>query len=127
MPDGWPTLLNQYFTRHRKEIIRVTLSNMNRKFPLYRYEQIQEDNCRIVQVINDDDEWKFFQSGSLLKFENDIYYKNRRIADRLNNEIIKEYLRSNNIDIDHPEFWKSKEPAVVFATRLRISSPPGLN
>lgn len=114
MPDGWLTLLNLYFKRYKHEIIRIALSDSGNKFPFYLYEQIQEDNHRIIQVLKEDSEWKFFQRGSLLPFENSIFYKKRRIADRLNNGIIKQYLRKNKIDIDNLNFWRSNDNCIMY-------------
>ncbi len=47
-------------------------------------------------------------------------YKKRKIADRLNNGIIHEYLQNNGIDITKDDFWKSKNMAVEFYTKLSM-------
>ena len=45
-----------------------------------------------------EDRWTFFQQGEPLPFENLEYYNNKRIKDRMNFAIIKEYLLKMGID-----------------------------
>ena len=52
---------------------------------------------------NKEDRWIFYEEGEPLPFENKEYYKRRLIKDRLNNDIIVEYLSKmgiNLLDID---------------------------
>lgn len=118
MPDGWPTLLNQYFLNFKHEIIRVVISDRASRYPVYIYEQISETNRRVIQVQKDDEKWNFFQGGALLPFEEDRHYKKRKIAERLNADIIKSYLLNNSIDIEGQDFWESNKKAVFFFTDL---------
>lgn len=52
---------------------------------------------RVVMALKED-RWTFFQQGEPLPFENLDYYNNRRIKDKINFEIIKEYLLKLEID-----------------------------
>ena len=45
-----------------------------------------------------EDRWTFIQQGHPLPFENIDYYNKRRMKDRINFEIIKEYLLKLGID-----------------------------
>lgn len=57
---------------------------------------------RIIYAI-EEDRWVFYEQGVPLPFENLDYYKRRRIKDRINNDIIIEYLAKcciNLFDID---------------------------
>jgi hypothetical protein len=119
MTDGWPTLLNKYFSIHKRETICLGLSDKQTNFPFYNFEYRNNYNNRIVQAMKDDSKWEFFESGSLLPFEDEINYKKRKIFDRLNNDIINDYLLKNGIDICEDDFWKSKEMAVEFITKLQ--------
>lgn len=46
-------------------------------------------------------------------------YKKKKIPDRLNEGIIKDYLKQDNIDISTPDFWISNGMAVEFSTSLK--------
>jgi hypothetical protein len=121
MPDGWPTLINQYLLSCKHEIIRVVISGRVSRYPVYIYEQVSESTRRVIQVQKDGEKWSFFQSGALLPFEKEEHYKKRRIAERLNADIIKDYLRHNSIDIESQDFWESNKKAVGFFTDLSFS------
>lgn len=118
MTDGWPTLLNKYFSLHKRETICAVLCDKQSKFPYYNFEYKSEDSDRIIQAMKDEFKWEFFENGPLLPFENELYYQKRKIEDRLNNDIINEYLQNNGIDISKDDFWKSKQMAVEFFTKL---------
>ena len=118
MSDGWQGLLRGYSEDYKRKIIRVLLSDPNRTYPGYAFEVIAIDSTRLVQVIKDFPKWQFFQKGNILPFEESINYKKRKIFDRLNNSIIKDYLKKNGIDINEEDFWKSKGNAIEFFTKL---------
>ncbi len=118
MPDGWPTLINNYFSNYKRETIHVVLCDTKTAFPFYRFEYKVAEKRRIIQAMKDDSKWEFVESGLVLPFENEAHYKKRKIADRLNNDIINEYLVKNGIDITDDNFWKSKGMAVEFETKL---------
>ena len=54
---------------------------------------------RLIQAYKED-RWIFYEEGKPLSFENLDYYKRRRITDRLNNNIIREYMIQLGIDIN---------------------------
>ncbi len=57
--------------------------------------------------------WGFWHGGPVQPFENPEYYKRRRIRDRLNRDVIAEYLNKLGWDIRDQAFWTSKKPAVL--------------
>ena len=114
MPDGWPTLLNVYFSKYNHDIISIVLSADTQKFPLYRFEFKNGAKQRIIQSIKDSDKWEFFQSGLVLPFEKTENYKSRKVSDRLNNDIIKGYLLENGISLEVSDFWLSNGNAVEY-------------
>jgi hypothetical protein len=117
-PDGWPTLINNYFSKYQREIISTVLCDTKTEFPFYNFEYKNKTEERIIQAMKDDKKWEFFEKGLALPFENKEYYEKRKISDRLNNEIIDEYLKKSGIDICDINFWKSRGNAIEFETRL---------
>ena len=85
----------------RCNIITCALSNEtetdNPFFKFYFSNSNLEE--RLIQAYKED-RWIFYEEGKLLSFENLDYYKRRRITDRLNNNIIKEYMIRLGIDIN---------------------------
>lgn len=116
--DGWPTLLNKYYSIYQRETICVGLCDKETYFPIYNFEYKMGIQNRVIQAMKDANKWEFFESGELLSFENESNYKKRKISDRLNNEIIHEYLKINGIDITKDEFWRSKDMAIEFCTKV---------
>ncbi len=116
--DGWPTLLNKYYGIYQRETICVGLCDKETNFPFYNFKYQMGIRNRVIQAMKDSNKWEFFENGELLPFEDELNYKKRKISDRLNNEIIHEYLKINGIDITIEEFWKSKDMAIEFSTKL---------
>ena len=85
----------------RCNIITCALSNEtetdNPFFKFYFSNSNLEE--RLIQAYKED-RWIFYEEGKPLSFENLDYYKRRRIIDRLNNNIIKEYMIRLGIDIN---------------------------
>ena len=120
MPDGWPTLLNYYLKHYdNREIINVRLSDKSIEYSVNEFVFINKSIRRIVHSIKDFDKWIFYQEGPLLSFENEMNYKRKKISDRLNDVIVQEYLKENNINISKPDFWISKGMAIEFSTKLK--------
>jgi hypothetical protein len=51
-----------------------------------------ENAKRHVHAIRDNGKWEFYQSGTALPFEKPKYYQRRKIKDRFNAQIFKEYV-----------------------------------
>jgi len=47
-----------------------------------------------------DERWRFEQHGTPLFFENEKYYRKKRIKDRLNQDILREYLWKLDVDLE---------------------------
>ena len=54
---------------------------------------------------------EFYQEGELLPFENSGYYRRRRKKDRINPDIIVEYMSALGWDILDDNFWRSNKEA----------------
>lgn len=92
----------QNHTKHlRCNIITCALSNETETDnPFFKFYFSNPDlEERLIQAYKED-RWIFYEEGKPLSFENLDYYKRRRITDRLNNNIIKEYMIRLGIDIN---------------------------
>lgn len=118
MSDGWYTLLYNYARTFNEEIISVKFSHEKAKYPVYSFECKKGEEQRLIRSMKEWDKWEFVEKGDIRDFENAKNYKRRRIADRINNEIIVDYLNKNGINIEQEEFWTSIE-AVRFWTNLK--------
>ncbi len=78
--------------------VRCSISTNNDTSPMFFWEYIKPDGEERVIMALKEDRWTFFQQGEPLPFENQEYYNNRRIKDRMNFAIIKEYLLKMGID-----------------------------
>ena len=118
LSDGWPTLINKYFSIHQRESISVTFTPTLIEFPMFAFAYKNHICDRVIQVIKEERKWTFFEKGTLLSFEDEENYKKKKIVDRLNNSIIIEYLQRNDININESDFWKPKNIALEFYTNL---------
>ena len=62
------------------------------------FEHISSDGKERLVMALKEDRWTFYQEGEVLPFENPDYYNNRKIKDRMNFSVIKEYLFKIGID-----------------------------
>lgn len=63
----------------------------------------------IAAAMDEQQTWKFFQSGDPLSFENLTAYRRRRCRDRLNRALVFEYLRAIGYDCEAEEFWLPRQ------------------
>lgn len=118
MPDGWPTLMNYYFSQFTHEIISISLSNAHELYPAYSYSHSRGDNQRGVLVLKEEKKWEFFQRGVPFEYEDLANYNKRKISDRLNSTIIKTYLERIGIYLDDERFWLPSAHSVLYSTDL---------
>ena len=78
--------------------IRCSISTNKDQFPKMSFEYIKPSGEERIIMALKEDRWTFFQQGEPLSFEKKEYYENRRIKDRINFAIIKEYLLKLGID-----------------------------
>ena len=107
--DGWTHMLKHYSGMFSKKMFNVTICFRKGKdtsgffFYLVNEGEIE----RAIHAINDIPRWVFYEEGKQLSFENPEYYHRRRKRDRINREIITEYLNACGWDIDDPSFWEA--------------------
>lgn len=76
-----------------------------------------ETQQRVVQsLIGDNDKWEFYQNGEPIFFENTDYYTKRRIADRMNKDIIIEYVQRFGIPINKPDCLNYNDRSLYITT-----------
>lgn len=59
----------------------------------------------------DEEGWHFAQEGPVQPFENPDYYVRRFKKDRVNREIIMEYMKKLGFMIARKGFWETNKPA----------------
>lgn len=73
----------------------------------YDYRRI----ARRLASANGEDGWEFIQQGPIQTFEDLDYYSRQRVKDRLNREIITEYLEKLGFQVTRDAFWQTDKPA----------------
>ncbi|WP_077027379.1 hypothetical protein [Fuerstiella marisgermanici] len=74
----------------------------------------------------DNGKWGFFVGGEIQSFEEPSNYRKRRIADRLNQDLIQRYFDRIGFDISADEFWDSTSKAwLIWDDRSGRRSHPG--
>lgn len=77
----------------------------------------------IAAAMDEQQTWKFFQSGDPLPFENLTTYRRRRCKDRLNRSLVFEYLRAIGYDCEAEDFWQPRE-AILFWQESHTNDQP---
>jgi hypothetical protein len=57
--------------------------------------------------------WEFFAAGELQVFERPEYYSRKRYDDRMNRQILLEYLLALGMDVKDDAFWSSKGEMLI--------------
>jgi hypothetical protein len=118
--DGYVAMLLAISRRIQEPIITFRLSSMDREHPgNFIQSFLNGQSQRTVYTTRDENgKWDFFEQGDLLHFEDPELYKTRRKRDRLNPEIVSDYLKKlGYVSLDR-EFWISDhEPARLLAHR----------
>jgi hypothetical protein len=116
--DGWNSVVHNYAKLFRKEVYQIglTINKKAEEFPAYffanfNYNEKNEFIERVVHLIKED-KWIFFENSYKvlpLSIETPEYYKAKRKTDRLNNEIILEYLRKSGYDLTDKNFFETNK------------------
>ena len=96
--DGLQTGCYSFQKQLNCPYINISISTDKCLYPKNHFEYVSIDNKERVVLALKEDRWTFFQQGEPLPFETMDYYNNRRIKDRMNFAIIKEYLLKMGID-----------------------------
>lgn len=118
-PDGWFTLVLNYPALFKKNAFQVGFTvDKTRKYPAYFFHYFFSKNGqnmdRTVHAIKED-KWVFFEGGTPLAIEDISNYTKRKITDRINNEIIIDYLQKAGYDLTNEVFFTSRKNAILFS------------
>jgi len=81
---------------------------------MFSFSYYQGNKERIILSYKDFNKWVFYQNGEILPFEEENFYRKRRIKDRLPNELIIKYLQRCGWDINDTDFWQTKKQVINF-------------
>lgn len=109
--DGWYTLLFNLAMDYKEEIFNICLDEVENKGVMGFY-YFKNGKERIARTLYDN-KWTFFERGEMLPFEKKEYYKRRKIIERVNNEILNEYLQELDVDIKNKSFYNSNASFIL--------------
>lgn len=113
--DAYSSLISVWNDRFGKRSITLRLSNDTIcSHPHHEITVRTPNREERVVYTHFDSKWEFFETGPIQEFENAEYYKARRIKNRLDNNIINEYLEKLGLEIWSSEFYTSDKTGVYF-------------
>ena len=90
-------------------------------FELYGPELTEWLNIeRAIYAVPTDGRWSFGMSGAMLSFEDPTFYKKRRIKDRFNSDVLKQYLGELEIFAFDVEFYRKNG---ILVEKSGVSAP----
>ncbi|UTC66187.1 MULTISPECIES: hypothetical protein [unclassified Treponema] len=111
LEDGGITLANRIAIEGKSSHITFSVSNIDEGKNSFTYRDYQRQE-RVVMTLKDNGKWIFFERGSKLWFENELFYKKRKITERFNSKILLEYCNTIGLDIINIDFWESNNDAL---------------
>ncbi|EAW5633238.1 hypothetical protein SMW69_002888 [Salmonella enterica] len=112
--DGWETLRHQLsgIIKHGFYSFRLDGEKTADVMNSLTYSE-NMTKTRVVYSMTDP-QWKFYQRGDKLWFEDESYYNNRIIRKRMNKIILTEYCKKLKLDIDSDVFWNVSGETMLF-------------
>lgn len=102
--DGRYTLCNWLSKKISCDYLMCTMTSNDAKYVYqmnsFNYVKQGDLNTERCVLAYKDPKWTFFEKGEPASFENPRYYQNKYIKDRLNLDILKEYLLNYGIDFE---------------------------
>ena len=116
--DGWYTAVYNYARLFKTNIFHIglTVDRGLKNNPAYFFTKLYYNDKskfeqRVVQLVKDNN-WTFYENSEKVKplsIENIEYYKSKRKVDKLNNEIIIQYLRKAGYDLTDKNFFETNK------------------
>jgi hypothetical protein len=88
-------------------------------FPGCTFDDVQGEIRRGLAAIKESGGWVFHSWGPVQPYEDTAYYTRRLIKDRLNRQVITDYLQRLGADISDERFWQTDEPVFVVRKKER--------
>jgi hypothetical protein len=113
--DAYDSLIYKWNKMFKKQSITLRLSNDSVcTYPHHEFHLRTKDNVERIVYSHVETKWEFHESGPIQDFENIMYYKRRKIRDRLNNDIINEYMNKLGFMIWANDFYMSNKKGIYF-------------
>jgi hypothetical protein len=115
--DGSNALIHRLSEKIESDIT-IFLGDKLKKFPnpMNYFWVINDFNTKRIVRSMRDPAWGFFQSGTPLWFENEKYYERKYIKDRMNIDIIEEYIKSIGIGSFDESTWIDSASRSMYLT-----------
>ncbi len=122
--DGWYTAVYNYVHENKKNAYQVgfhlnDLYSYPGYFFYYFFYKNGDVKERVVQAIKEESGWDFCEVGRVLKIEDASNYSKRRITDRINNEIILDYMLNAKYNLKGEGFYKSANKIFLYKSKPR--------
>lgn len=111
--DGFNAFV--HYLNHHRHINATGYSALNDKdYPFYHFFRYELDGLRrYVRTMKDDPRWEFYQKGEPFEFE-DVSRCSRRLKrERLDRDMVIEYMRQMGYDLEDPLFYETDECYLV--------------
>ena len=118
LSDGWYTAVYNYARLFKKDIYQIGLTTNKKlkQYPAYFfvkffYNDRDEFQQRVIHLIKENS-WTFYENSEKVKpleIETIENYSAKRKIDRLNNEIIFDYMKKAGFDLTGTNFFKTNE------------------
>ncbi len=101
LEDGWATLGVVLSKQLDCCVWRFALDDGRGEYPLRKIDVVCSGQTRrVVQVLREDDGWKWFQKGEPLPGEDVDAHEHRRVSERLTNEAVVKVATSNGFALN---------------------------
>lgn len=111
--DGLSNLANIISKNLKCHTVSFMICNDKDIYPGYRYAVSNNgEKLRLLQLIKDGSKWDFFMKGKPLEYEDTTIYESRYYKNKLNNEIIINFLKHENININ--TFFEPIKNGILF-------------
>jgi hypothetical protein len=101
LDDGWATLGVVLSKELECCVWRFALDDGQSEYPLRKIDVVCSGQTRrVVQVLREDDGWKWFQKGEPLPGEDADAYERRRVSDRLTNDAVVKVATSSGFALN---------------------------
>ena len=120
--DGWHTLVYNYSRLFHKNVFQVGFNqDPADEQPAYFFDYFyyhKKKFCnRHIHAIKGE-KWIFFADGEIQPFEDKRNYGRKQVKDRLNNEVIINYLKKGGYDLSNTDFFESYKKGLYFTDKF---------